>query len=738
MKIFDKRPLSLILCITLGAFVFFTFYNGTATRTALITSAIFMFAISYFKGLTACRILLRILSVSCVIAALFSYLYFDLYFRAYDRYEGESTITGTIEEIDNKTYANAVLISTEDINNTSFSDYNIIVYLDRDEYRNYSIGTRVKVKGVIENFGAGEDFDAESYYTSRGISGIVNEVSDFEILDNGDFTFGYKLRSFRESICRRIIILSDKDTGGLLSALLLGEKDYLPIGTKLDFSRIGISHILALSGLHLAILAIGFSKLLRFFRISKITATICTILFTLLYMTLTGFSVSVVRAGLMLIVSSLLYLLQRTKDPMTSLFTAVFIICVIEPYSVYDMSLWLSAFATLGIVAMSDAKILNIKIPFIGYVVNSMLASFFAISATFVFTALKFDGISIIAPLSTLIFSLICEVFIYIGILLVLFGGFLPVKYIFTPIGDLIISLADRLSDIDGIYTSTNFSLVQAAVLIFTLLFFVFLIFEVKRRKTALVILASLFVSIFAVSFFMTRAKENATSMVYHSDDDHIILTDSGSIAAIDITNYTKSTAYSMYADMASNDLTRIDKYVITHYSYYLPEAVSTLADSILIREIYIPLPKSKKEETVLFQIDDYCKSADISLTVFTDEDVISVGEASVIPLYNHKLGGQKKNLITVFYEDEFYTYASVDILKGETKNMALEVLGGSRAVIFGCHVSGSSQYNFNYKFENLKTLIISDSRIAINESTAEYYSEKDVYISPKKIYLIH
>ena len=106
---------------------------------------------------------------------------------------------------------------------------------------------------------------------------------------------------------------SDAETGGLLGAILLGDRTYLSGQTSLDFSRIGISHVLALSGMHLAILILGIEKLLSLIGISKKARYIITIILTLAYVALTGFSVSVVRAGIMLIIRSLLHLISMVS-----------------------------------------------------------------------------------------------------------------------------------------------------------------------------------------------------------------------------------------------------------------------------------------------------------------------------------------------------------------------------------------------------------------------------------------
>ena len=741
MKIFDKRPLSLVLCIMLGAFVLFSFYSRLLPRIILISLGLATLIITFIPAIRkrlSSVVIIRVASVCAFLAILFSFLYFDLWFKAYDRYDGDVTVVGTVQNITPNSYTNALYVKTDNINGTPLSEYDLIVYVDKNLYYGFSVGSKIKFNGTIEAFTNEKDFDAESYYTSLGISGVINEVKVFEIIDNGKYPFSYLVSDFRGTICRNIIYNSNKDVGGLLCALLLGEKQYLPTGTKLDFSRIGISHILALSGMHLAILAVGFSKLLRFFKVGKKTSTLFTVIFTVFYMALTGFSVSVTRAGLMLIVSSILFLLSRTHDSITSLFVAVFIICIIEPYSIFDISLWLSAFATFGIVVMSEYNSTKYeKASFLRWITTSFLSSFFAISATFAITITKFNGTSLLAAISTIIFSLLTELFIYVGLLLIFLGNLIPIKYIFIPIGNLIIDFASYLSRINWIYVSTDFTIIAILSVIFSVLFFSFFVLEVKRKKVAITALAALLLTIFSVSAFLTYEKQNDTSIIYNSTDtESFLISNDGKICVIDICAYKTSTSYSTYNAVVNNCLTKIDKYVLTHYSYYLEESLDTLIEKILIKEIYMPMPQSKTEERILFDIQELTDSCGISLNVYEKEVAISIGEISVFPLYNYKLDDKKKNMLTILYNDNFYTYLNVDMLEGETKNMALEVIAGSHTIIFGHHESTRTEYILTYEFEEINTLIFSSTRIILNNDI-EYYSNKNTYFLPTKVSLI-
>ena len=190
MNIFNKRPLSLILCITLGAFVFSSFYDDVFSRTALIFVAIIAFSLSFLKNIRkhASPVLIRIIAVCSIIATLFSFIYFDLWFKAYDRFEGDVKIVGKIEEIEYKSQRSSVLVKTSEIDNASLSRYKLIVYLDNEEYYGYSIGSSVEIVGTITRFTSDEDFDSETFYNAKGVSGYINDVQTFKITDIGEYT----------------------------------------------------------------------------------------------------------------------------------------------------------------------------------------------------------------------------------------------------------------------------------------------------------------------------------------------------------------------------------------------------------------------------------------------------------------------------------------------------------------------------------------------------------------------
>ena len=265
MKIFDKRPLSLILCVMLGSFVIFS-YADTNIKTMLLIALAALFLLSYLEpiGNLLKKNFGRLVIILATISMIASYLYFDMWFFAGKRFENEEvTISGTVTYMSTETYLAEIDIEVDNINETTLSSYKLKAFVNTNDFYNYSIGSKVKIVGTISDFKSdSEGFDQKAYYSAQGYSGIIKNITSFQVISSGNIPLSYKISSFRAEIARKIVLCTNTDAGGLLSAVLLGEKTYLSDQTKLDFSRIGISHILALSGMHLAILIIGIAKLL--------------------------------------------------------------------------------------------------------------------------------------------------------------------------------------------------------------------------------------------------------------------------------------------------------------------------------------------------------------------------------------------------------------------------------------------------------------------------------------------
>ncbi|MDR1928277.1 MAG: competence protein ComEC family protein, partial [Oscillospiraceae bacterium] len=141
-----------------------------------------------------------------------------------------------------------------------------------------------------------------------------------------------------------------EDLAALLRGMLLGDKSGLSWQTDNDFRRTGISHLFAVSGIHMSLLAWSVFRLLQRLRLRKRAAALLASVFVLLFMAVTGFTASCVRAGIMMLVLLGGEIFRRKPDSLNSLGFAALLLCVASPLSAGQVGLQLSFGATLGIL----------------------------------------------------------------------------------------------------------------------------------------------------------------------------------------------------------------------------------------------------------------------------------------------------------------------------------------------------------------------------------------------------
>ncbi len=154
---------------------------------------------------------------------------------------------------------------------------------------------------------------------------------------------GRVLEWFRES-CG--ILYDPYGQTGIVEALLLRERSSLDAQTTQAYRNAGIAHLLAISGLHLAVFADLFRRLLRqFLPRGPAMVLLCLVLFGYCY--LTGFPPSMLRAAIMLAFFECGELLTFRTDSLTSLSGALLLLLLISPVSLLSYSLQLSFLACL-------------------------------------------------------------------------------------------------------------------------------------------------------------------------------------------------------------------------------------------------------------------------------------------------------------------------------------------------------------------------------------------------------
>lgn len=265
--------------------------------------------------------------------------------------EKNVTVTGIIEDIFTKNGQNTLYIT---MGKRKFS---VILSSDNKYIKYLKIGQKIVVNGQYANFKIAENdgqFNARKYYRIRGFEAQIKKA---HVISSSKEYNKYKdgLHNIRLAVEKIYLTHLDKREATTLSALCLGDKTTLDEDVKEAYQNAGISHVLSLSGLHIATLGLMlFATLQRMGIKIKVSASIAGIIM-LSYSIMTGMSTSTKRALVMYIVAVIARCINRTYDLLSALtLSAILIICD-NPYYMFDSGFLLSFLAVLSIAFINPA-----------------------------------------------------------------------------------------------------------------------------------------------------------------------------------------------------------------------------------------------------------------------------------------------------------------------------------------------------------------------------------------------
>lgn len=228
----------------------------------------------------------------------------------------------------------------------------------------------------------------------------------------------YKVKRLRETVTAILLDNLGEAEGGIAAALLTGDRSALSEDFAADLRIAGGSHLFAVSGMHLSIWTGLLFLVLRKRARIKVLPNIAAVIFVLCYMPVTGFSPSVIRAGLMLIILFIGKMIRKESDGLNSLGISALILLGANIYLAGNISFLLSFSATWGIIVLSPYFSFNFARKggkpnpvrhSVRWIVNTVIISLIALSFTLPINAFFFTGVSLLSPVTTLLCTLPVE-----------------------------------------------------------------------------------------------------------------------------------------------------------------------------------------------------------------------------------------------------------------------------------------------------------------------------------------
>lgn len=638
MGILKKRPLLAAALVLISFCVLGTVLPIVAV--AVIIGVLFLLCVCFgvlhaVRRSGRCRFLLLLLSLAAFLGA--GRICFD---RFYQKYTAEplyhTEIEGTLcidEIVYRSSYGSKYYVTLQSANGEAHS---IKAAFTTDVLSPFYLGDRVGGRfycvPVSDETQSAEDL---AYSRANGVSLVLMPATDSVpvLTESGTDSLRAQLNDFRYRLYGDISEAVGGEAGGLVGALLLGVRDELDVKTVRDFRRTGLSHLLALSGLHLAIIMALVERFIRFLGMGRKMRCMALVFICGAYLVLTGGSFSMLRATLMLLTVQLSRIFGGDYDGLTSLGLGGALIVLLTPNAVFDVSFQLTMLATLGILSFGSLQawlrrlipqkegILRPLTALLRGVLTSVCISLAAMLPILPIQWLVFGEFSLLTPLSNLLMIPLATPLLAIGVVILLLAlvglPFVPLAWLVSWPARAILWIVQQLSPARSVL-SLERGFVPYIIVPLCVLTAALLLIPLKKRWRPLV-LAPFAMSV--IAFAVCYGVSNAMG----ADEVRVIYQTTGSNEVLVLEQNDRA----VLCDLSSGGVTRLKEgmeyagvgelevLMLTHYHRAHVAALGKFCRSYLVRELWLPAPLSDDDARILSDIERIALEENIVVTIY-------------------------------------------------------------------------------------------------------------------------
>lgn len=495
----------------------------------------------------------------------------------------------------------------------------------------------------------GEDTD---YYSSRGIFLIAKARSDIQINYCKKVPIRYLPTVMCKAVNNKLAEIYPEKYLGFMQALLTGQRSLINQDQvlKTRLSTVGLSHVIAVSGMHVSFLVGFLSILVR----NRRRFAFIAIPFLVLFSMVLGGTPSVVRACFMQIMLLIAPAIRRESDSPTALGAALVLLLILNPFSAENIGLQLSFAATAGIVLISgrlQRKLLNTKVtlflekklprpklfkagtgrnPVLYFICATFSTTIGALALTCPLGALYFGYISLIAPLTNLVCLWAVSAVFVIGLLTVLLGFIwlplaLGVSLIVKILVQFILAVINIFSQIPyaAVYTENDYVLFWLIFLYVTIILWIVLTPQKRPKFTPLVFIACGLMLSLGLGHASAVAPDLSAAFLDVGQGGCSVITGGGSTVVIDCGGDTDSgnTCAKYISSIGKNS---IDYLILTHTHNDHVNGVEVLIS--MVDTTYIVMPEPQAQDDIAARILDVAEKNNVSVMFLTEYQSISSG----------------------------------------------------------------------------------------------------------------
>ncbi len=271
---------------------------------------------------------------------------------------------------------------------------------------------------------------ADQVYTTI----YIKDSNIIRVKENTSIFYQMK-RNFSQRVESLFSTYLIKPHSDLISAIILGDYSYIEEDNIAVYRELGLSHILAVSGLHIGIISAFILFVLSNLGIKRLVTSLLTLGTIWFYGFLIGFPPSILRANIMITILMLGFLLRRVNDSLNALFITLFIILIFNPLLIFSLSLHLSFIATFSLIYLTPH--IRDKLFFMKDSYSSNLATILAVQLGILpLQAYYFNRIYILALVTNIMLAPILSLALIISVVMVFFSY--SINFINTFIGGVL------------------------------------------------------------------------------------------------------------------------------------------------------------------------------------------------------------------------------------------------------------------------------------------------------------
>lgn len=494
------------------------------------------------------------------------------------KYKDENVIIGIIndiKEIDNRTQIE--LIGKEKI---------LVTYKNKIKYK---LGDKIKIYGELQIPSKNTLFNLfnyRNYLKSKRINYIF-KASKIELVKE-NISLKYKIKNI---LIKHIDKFKAKE---YLKTFILGIND-IEKETKQTYQTNGISHLFAVSGMHLSLFASILIFILKRIKTKETINYIIIIIFFIFFAFLTNYTPSVLRALILYILISINKLLKLKIKTLYLIIIDLIILLIYNPFYIYNTGFIYSFAITTSLILFS--KTIN---KYKNYFLKILMTSIISFLSSIPISINSFHEINLLTPFINLIFVPLISIIIFPLSILTL---------IIKPLDRILLLLINILEKLSLIISKSNINIILShipwyltIIYYITIMFFISGIHSKKTIKTIpLIVFLLIHTNIKQIS------QENIVTMLDVGQGDSILIENLNKTILIDTggNDYSQIVESKTIPYLKSKGIKKINNLILTHGDYdHMGEAINLVENFKVENVIFNCGPHNDLEKELIKVLD--------------------------------------------------------------------------------------------------------------------------------------